>query len=221
MTTAKLNAIVQSMAGNRPFFYSEADFQHSLALALQANGYEVFLEYPVKIYNGIHNDTVHIDMIVKNVVGLFYPIELKYKTKAMTCPGFCGSQHQLRGHSAQDINRYLFWKDVDRLENLKNQYEGKICGGFVLILSNDEAYWQQPKLSNCIDRLFRIHPGLNVQAVDWKDTKDAPDYVTKQSRYNHFRLHNSYLVPEWQHYSNEKDIKTGKFHDFKYLTISV
>jgi len=214
MTTAELISIVQSMANNRKYFYSEADFQHSLALALKANGYNCFLEYPVLV-----GKVCHIDIIVEKD-GILYPIELKYKTKAMTCAGLCGN-YQLRPHNAQDINRYLFWKDVDRLERLKSSYEGKISKGFVVFLTNDDSYWQSPVSSTCIDRLFRIHSGMIVQKVDWKDTVHEPDYVTQRSRYNHFLLKNSYLVPDWLPFSTVNDLKTGKPHYFKFHITSI
>lgn len=216
MTITILNNIIKSMAGNRPFFYSEFDFQHYLALELKANGYDVFLEYPVKVGN-----VCHIDIIAKKD-GVFYPIELKYKTKAMICPGLFGTSHQLQSHRAYEKNRYLFWKDVDRLEKLKKQYEGKIGEGYAVFLTNDDSYYLPlSAIPSSIDRMFRIHPGMNVHNIDWNGTADAPDYVTSHSSYKHFRLLKSYVVPNWQQYSIVNDSKTGKRNDFKFLALTI
>ena len=123
------------------------------------------MEYPVRINNSIF----HIDLIVRNEEGLLYPIELKYKTKSLACHGLLGI-HKLRTHSANDINRFLYWKDVERLERLKQITDDKISKGFVIMLTNDEKYWLAPKSSsqtpNPIDRLFRIHPNITVQHVN-------------------------------------------------------
>lgn len=74
MNVSLLSAIISQLAQTRPFFYSEADFQHYLAMALRCAGYKVFLEYPVAKY--------YIDIIVEDN-GMYYPIELKYKTIAV------------------------------------------------------------------------------------------------------------------------------------------
>ena len=106
---------------------------------------------------------------MRNEEGLLYPIELKYKTKSLACHGLLGI-HKLRTHSANDINRFLYWKDVERLERLKQITDDKISKGFVIMLTNDEKYWLAPKSSsqtpNPIDRLFRIHPNITVQHVN-------------------------------------------------------
>lgn len=218
MNLTIINNIIRNMAKNRQFYYSEADLQHTLAMALKSCGYDVYLEYPVKVQGKV----CHIDIIaLDKETGLYHPIELKYKTRAMTCAGLFGN-HQLRGHSAQDINRYLFWKDVSRLESLKNCYEGKIGEGYVIFLTNDESYWQPPVSSKCIDRLFRIHPSNSVRAVDWVDKNGLHfDYNAGVVKYKCFSLNNKYTVSKWTDYSTDIDIDNFKSIDFKFLTITV
>ena len=217
MTIAKLNGIVKTMASNYPFFYSEADFQHSLALALKANGYDVFLEYPITI----NKKTYHIDIIARNAAGIMFPIELKYKTTALTCQGLTGN-HKLRIQSAQDINRFLFWKDVKRLEQLRLASEDKFSRGFVIMLTNDVSYWSLPKTPDCIDKLFRIHSNAVVQDVLWTGNKCINhDYKAGTVTYKHFTLGAQYVVPKWIDYSIVIDKVTQKQNEFKYLTISV
>ncbi len=224
MNLVIMNNIIQNMANNRKFYYSEADFQHFLAMALRSSGYDVYLEYPVKVQGKVY----HIDIIAYDKeTGLFHPIELKYKTKAMTCAGLCGN-YQLRTHGAQDINRYLFWKDVQRIEQLKSRgmCECRIGEGYAIMLTNDPLYWTKPNSkSTYIDSLFRIHPGKTVQQVNWMvETNNgniSPDYKLGAVTYTHFSLSNAYSVPQWIHYSNVNKVKTNGASEFKFLTMAV
>lgn len=214
MTTAKLNRIVQSLAINRPFFYSEADFQHSLALELERQGYNVYLEYPI---NG-----EHIDIIIEKD-GWYYPIELKYKTKAFSCPGLFGTTYSLKNQHARDLGRYDYWKDVRRIEDLKIAHD-IIREGYAIILTNDSEYWTATTKAT-IDSSFKIHPGMCVQDVFWNNVpakaKNNPNYVIKSSTYYGFSLSKQYLVSNWIDYSTMKDSVTNELHTFKFLTISI
>ena len=208
MTTAKLNRIVQSLAINRPFFYSEADFQHSLALELERQGYNVYLEYPI---NG-----EHIDIIIEKE-GWYYPIELKYKTKAFSCPGLFGTTCSLKNQHARDLGRYDYWKDVRRIEDLKIALN-KIKEGYAIILTNDSEYWTATTAT--IDRDFKLHTGMNVQDVFWHNipqkAKNDPDYVAGRTTYAGFSLSKRYNVPGWIDYST-----VNRTQVFKFLTINV
>lgn len=219
MTTAKLNRIVQSLAINRPFFYSEADFQHSLALELDRQGYIVYLEYPI---NG-----EHIDIIIEKD-GWYYPIELKYKTKAFSCPGLFGTTCSLKNQHARDLGRYDYWKDVRRIEDLKIAHD-KIREGYAIILTNDSEYWTEltndseywtRPSKNTIDCDFKLHTGMNVQDVFWHNipqkAKNDPDYVAGRTTYAGFSLSKRYNVPGWIDYST-----VNRTQVFKFLTINV
>ena len=214
MTTAKLNSIVQSMAKQRPFFYSEADFQHSLALALKANGYEVFLEYPI---NG-----EHIDIIAKKNRA-YYPIELKYKTKAFTCIGLFGNTCSLKNQQARDLGRFHYWKDVKRIENIKKGYQ-ESQEGYAIILTNDSEYWTLPSKPT-IDCDFKLHAGMKVQNVFWHNipgkAKNDPNYEAGKTVYNGFSLNKKYNVPSWIDYSTVIHPESDRTQVFKFLTINV
>lgn len=214
MTTAKLNRIVQSLAINRPFFYSEADFQHSLALELERQGYIVYLEYPI---NG-----EHIDIIIEKD-GWYYPIELKYKTKAFSCPGLFGTTCSLKNQHARDLGRYDYWKDVRRIEDLKIAHD-KIREGYAIILTNDSEYWTAPT-KNTIDRDFKLHNGMNVKDVFWhnipQNAGNDPDFKAGSTIYRGFSLNKKYIVPGWIDYSTFIDPVDNRTQVFKFLTINV
>ncbi|MBO4671901.1 MAG: hypothetical protein J5640_08720 [Bacteroidales bacterium] len=214
MNVNTLNDIIGKMAATRPYFYSEADFQHYLASSLVSRSYTAYLEYPI---NGDH-----IDIILEDQ-GAFYPIELKYRTKAFSCTGLLGDIITLKDQNAHDLGRYEFWEDVWRIENIKNMFlpEEKIMEGYVVILTNDPAYWTVPNSRQCntIDRQFKIHTGNCVQNVHWVNipskSHNNPNYVAGKANYPGLSLTKSYKVPEWIDYSQLNN------DQFKFLTIQV
>ncbi len=49
-------------------------------------------------------------------------------------------------HGAQDIGRYDFFKDVERVERFRSSRPGR--DGAVIFLTNDGAYWKAPVKSD-------------------------------------------------------------------------
>ena len=210
MNVSILNSTISSLAHLRRFFYSEADFQHCLAMALSRAGYKVFLEQPITV----SKDTYTVDIVLEDK-GLYYPIELKYKTVKDVCAGLLGPC-SLKDQSANDIGRYLFWKDVKRLETIQRNYPSRIAESYVVMLTNDKKYWEVPSQPCCtIDQLFRIHPGMCVNKVHWINMASSPSYRSGRSVYPAINLANTYIVPEWNPYSRANN------KEFKYLTIVV
>ena len=213
MNVNLLNQIICKMSANRQYFYSEADFQHNLANALRRAGYTVYLEYPVGGY--------HIDIILEDN-GIFYPIELKYKTCLTRCKDLFNNNTTLKNHGASDIARYSFWQDVYRIEQLKVSLTGrKFAEGYVIILTNDNKLWA-PKAQKGIDQMFEIFQTNQVGTVEWTQTKNAPDYKAGNTWYKAFPLSKVYTVPQWNDYSTGvggQNAKTKK--EFKFLTITV
>ena len=93
------------------------------------------------------DDNMYIDIVVRKG-DEYVPIELKYVTDSFTPHGkegngvatnFLGQTYLpvevLKRHSAQDIRCYDFWKDVKRIEFLRETFP-KVIGGFCLILTN-------------------------------------------------------------------------------------
>lgn len=170
MNASILKGIISNLANLRAFFCSEADFQHSIALALASPTRKVYLEYPII---GVG----HVDIIVEEN-GLYYPIELKYKTKVDHCQGILGNI-DLMAHGAHNINRYLFWKDVSRIEVLKQLFPERIVEGYVIMLTNDPLYWNRPmkkpkpSKKTVNDWLFRIHSGKKGQSCSMVEHKPS------------------------------------------------
>ena len=208
---------MSQLAIRRTFFVSETDFQHELAVELQKQQLDVILELPVRV--PVMN-TIHVDIVVYDRnAGIYHPIELKYKTKSDICKGQLGMpQYKLRTHSAQDVNRYLFWKDVYRIEHttcIKGFGEG-----FVIMLTNDDNYWNKPVSNNSIDILFRLNSGNTVKTVMWNVGNSSGNYYVGRVHYDAFVLKRPYRIPKWRLFSNSYSLKNNN-NCFKYLILTV
>lgn len=108
ITAADLKDILRELAFERPVFHSEADFQHALGWAMHVKFPTAGIRLEVPI------DGFHVDLIVRGEK-VREAFELKYKTKAGIYS--VGNElFHLKEHSAQDIGRYDFLKDLCRLE---------------------------------------------------------------------------------------------------------
>ncbi len=137
-------------------FNNEKQFQFEFALALKdyfdkANRKcQIHFEY--RSESGNH----YYDLVLEEN-GEFCPIELKHKALA---------------HKAQDLGRYDFLKDVERIECFKKDNPNKKNeNGFAIILTEDKAYWEKDG-ANFNYREFAIKDGSNVKA-------GAKNWVTK------------------------------------------
>ena len=174
LTTEILKGIMESLGEKRPVFHSEADFQFELAWAIkEAMGEEcqIRLEYPVFVNENLgdnRGDRWYIDIIVLIKDGEnwdWIPIELKYKTRIpkneeqpfTKMTHGIEEDYYLKNQSAQDISRYLFWKDVHRVESLvkpgsrektlkyPRQQHLNWNSGYVIFLSNDPHFRKYPE----------------------------------------------------------------------------
>lgn len=208
--TNYVNNILKELSEKRPIFYSEADFQFSLAMEIRRKFNSLRLEWPFE--ESIDNQYLDILIIGDDS---YIPIELKYKTKRISerAIPIKGELYHLKDQGAQDISRYHFLKDIQRVEILKGK-NNKIKKGFVIFLTNDEAFWEPKKKENSIDKEFLIHnrkiPGnipLKWNGGSSGTTTSRPPLI----------LNRDYTF-KWEHYSN---IETNLNHEFKYLLVEI
>ena len=125
----------------RPFFYSESDFQCALADKMKATFSNVRLEEKRRLKKNEPNKKFGDIDIVAEFNGAPVFIESKHKMKKvsqeMRDRGF-----QAGNNGVGDNRRYLFWKDVWRLELLDAGPEA--VRGFALLLTNREKFWMEP-----------------------------------------------------------------------------
>ena len=190
-------------------FNNERSLQLALAQHLKVSGNydDVIMEYLVP--NEIiakkasqmpdfpwDDDNMYIDIVVRKG-DEYVPIELKYVTDSFTPHGkegkgmatnFLGQTYLpvevLKRHSAQDIRCYDFWKDVKRLEFLKETFP-RVIGGFCLILTNEESLVNGPT-EKASYRDFGLKNGSHSpRNKDWKPkiktSERRPRFSNKQN----------------------------------------
>jgi hypothetical protein len=124
-----------ALSEERPVFHSEADFQLAFGWLLQRclPGADVRLEWRTPLLDR----RLYLDIYLE-VDGEKWGIELKYKTRPIATT-VRGELFELKSHGAQDLGRYDYLRDLERLETLKSL--GVIDAGAAILLTNDTAYW--------------------------------------------------------------------------------
>ena len=153
-----ITGILKQLTEQRPIFHSEADFQHALAWEIhnRLSHAKIRLEFPV-----FHqNRQRYLDLLVRTKSLELVAIELKYKTRALSIHNN-DEDFQLKNQSAQDIGRYDFLKDVQRLEQFLAQSNSGT--GYAIFLTNDSLYWKTAQNPETVDREFRLHHGRMIE----------------------------------------------------------
>jgi hypothetical protein len=180
--------IIDNLRSKRRIFYSEKDFQFALAWEIQKcyDKSNIRLEYcPNPEMNA------HIDIIVE-LDNKYYPIELKYKTKK-----FIGEDNSenyfLKNQGAQDIGKYDYLKDIQRIERFSKMilnYEF----GFAILLTNDESYWKKDKKETVDEQFYLPQNIIKTGIMSW--SKNAGEGTTK-NRKDPIELFGKYKI-EWK-----------------------
>jgi hypothetical protein len=205
----EVREILDIIAKKRPIFHSEADFQHTFAWEIHQKlpNASVRLELPVQV----KHQYLHIDIWIKNQDEVL-AVELKYKTRGLSVQ-IDNEQYRLKNQSAQDVGRYDFIKDIQRLEHVASEQSNFI--GYAVLLTNDSAYWIKPASRDTVDADFRINDGRILEGVfDWG--ANASD-GTKKNREQPLELRSKYVV-QWENFSRPSPASYGEFRS---LTIKV
>ena len=223
-----LESVLNELSEEREIFVSEADFQLALAWKIKEkyNDVKVRCEYPLQV----GKEYMHVDIMVIRE-GEWIPIELKYKTAAIeknTKKGIIidGEKYSVKNQSAQDIGRYDYLRDIERIERIINSKIGKdrFEKGYTIIISNDPLYRRKPQykkqekgkqLPNYYQ--FSIHESNEgekahriIKNPNWHEcTGDG----TKKGREHKIHLKGSYIC-KWKTYSK---IDASINNEFKYL----
>jgi len=184
--------LLAALAGQRPVFHSEADFQHALAWLIHEvrPTATVRLEIP----RDIDGRRAHVDVWVVDDERL--AIELKYLTTALDTV-VAGEQFQLRNQAAQDLGRYDILKDLTRVERLVAA--GSADRGIVLALTSDSTYWRGPGLGTSPNyAAFRLMEGRKLSGtLAWAPGTGAG---TMRGREASIELRGAYVC-RWSDYS--------------------
>jgi hypothetical protein len=147
---------MQRLSTERPLFHSEADLQHAVAWLIHGEHPDctIRLEYPIR---GTTRAS-YLDLLAV-VGGERVAIELKYKTRALST-SINGEPFILKSHGAQDLGRYDYLLDVQRIEAAIET--GVADRGWAILLSNDSAYWRASDTTGVAYEAFGLHPGRQV-----------------------------------------------------------
>lgn len=200
--------LMNTLATQRKAYHSEADLQHAFAWEVHRRfpNSAVRLERPLNA-NG---KKLHLDFLIQLPDGPA-AIELKYKTRKLTVE-LEGEAFSLASHSAQDIGRYDFIKDIVRLENIVSSLEN--CVGHAIMLTNDSAYWK-PRSTGTVDEAFRLTEGRILSgSMVWTERASAG---TKKNREMALELTGAYEL-NWQDFSVASVEAYGQF---RYLSVHV
>src|SRR6266545_3747307 len=204
-----LRDIMKALAAQRKAYHSEADFQHAFAWEVHRRLPEssVRLEIPLTA----KDKTLHLDFLIR-LPKKAIAVELKYKTRKLLVE-LDGEHFHLANHSAQDIGRYDFIKDICRLEHIALNVEH--CGGCAILLTNDSAYWKPSSTKGTVDAAFRLTEDRILHgSLGW--TENASD-GTKKNQESDLQVVGEYTL-NWRDYSITS---AGTYGQFRYLAVHV
>lgn len=198
--------IMNGLSRVRPVFHSEADFQHALAWHI----HRAVPDCGVRLeYRPFPEKSLYLDLWLG---GIGMGLELKYVTCELDYEQD-GETFRLKNQSAQDTRRYDFLRDVERLERVV--HEAQADRGLAVLLTNDAAYWKEPRSKTTNDSEFQLYEGRRVRGkMNWS-VRAAPG--TKKGRENPIELEGSYRL-HWKEYSTAGEKRNGVF---RYLAVEV
>ena len=202
-----LLGIIDGLSSLRPIFNMEADFQFALGWEIQKK----FPDWSVRFEHKPTNlkDRIFVDLWIKG--DQTSAIELKYKTRKLDV-NVKGESFNLLDQAAQDLGRYDFLKDVERLENIVSTHNN--VKGYAVILTNDSAYWKSPT-TETVDAEFRIHEGRILNGELAWGTKASAGTMRKREK--PIKLTGTYKL-SWKDYSQVSSTSYGKF---RYLFLEI
>ena len=199
--------VINKLSSLRPIFNMEADFQFALAWEIQKKFPDWSIRFEKKPPN--LKDRIFVDLWIEGDETC--AIELKYKTRRFDID-VKGESFNLLNQGAQDLGRYDFLKDVERLENIVSAHDN--VKGYAIILTNDSSYWKSTA-TETIDTKFRIHDGrvLNGELA-WRPEASSG---TMRGREKPIKLTGTYKL-NWKDYSQVSGTSYGKF---RYLFLEI
>ena len=201
------------LGSNEELLFNERDFQMHLATWLRnsINSYDdVDVEYYVpwqELDDYIWESELRLDILVKKD-GEYCPVELKYKTKKIErkISRFDEVLHDkvvvMKNQGAQDLGMYDFWKDVHRVELVRNRFKN-VKGGLAVFVTNDPFYTKASR-PNSNNYLLNMTEGKHSVVKHWQNEDSA---CAKMKSYKSFEVEKEYSI-KWHH----RNIDNIPFH---------
>lgn len=200
--TFDIELIISKLKDKRKIFVSEADFQFEMAWIVK----EQYPNAKIRLeYSPSFDFNIHIDILVI-LDGKWIPIELKYKTKG--CSKKIDDEiFNLKNHGAKAVNCYLYLKDIQRIEKIRENVK-VFEEGYTIFITNDIGYTKIPLKQNCVYKDFSLEDNIIKNGIlNWNDnTSDG----TKKNCEKPIILKNDYRI-KWNDYSIIDNTNTGTF----------
>ena len=192
--------VMAFLESNNELLFNERDFQMHLAAWLRnsENGYDdVDVEYYVpwqELDGYIWESELRLDIVVKKS-GEYCPVELKYKTKKVERQItrfdelLSDKVVVMKNHGAQDLGMYDFWKDVRRVELVRNSF-GRVKGGLAVFVTNDVLYTKSSKPTSN-NYLLNMNEGRHSRIKHWQNEESA---CAMMKAYKSFEVEREYDI---------------------------
>ena len=220
MNRTDIEECMRILAGERPGFHSEADFQHELAMGLRKEGRSVRLEVPTKItLNAVADLKSEVDIVIREREEVTV-IELKYVTMEDSI-NHGGEDFNLGKNWGTNLSRFDCLADLHRVEAMKSSPLGAKRGFSIFLTNAEDAWTARAPGKPIMAEEFRIHEGhrLVPGSLDWNPPSPSVGSVSKK------RLHPFSPIQIsaeqsciWRDYSNVTNTKGGNLQ-FRYLLL--
>lgn len=194
--------VINNIKDKRKIFVSEADMQFAFAWAIK----ELYPEAIIRLeYCPEFDLNMHIDILVI-INNEWIPIELKYKTKGCI-KELDSEKFYLKNQGAKDIGCYLYLKDIERIEKVKDNINN-FSKGYSIFLTNELSYTRSPKRVNTFYEQFALGDDtIKKGKLDWHLNTGSG---TKKGIEKPIELKNEYHL-KWNMYSKIDDTNSGIF----------
>lgn len=147
----------------------------------------IYLEYAAK--NNTNGRRLYYDIVIE-VGNEYIPIELKFKTKFV-------KGHEYTNQAAQNLGRYDFWTDVERIQNFNENTGKEFTKGYAILVTNDAVYSTYDG-EGFYYRNFSTKHKREIQAgtsLVW--TEDYNPEAVGKNRNKAIKIKNNYLL-NWE-----------------------
>ena len=201
--------VLAFLESNEELLFNERDFQMHLATWLRSstNSYDdVDVEYYVpwtELNDYVWESELRLDIVVKKD-NEYCPIELKYKTKKVErqISRFDELLSErvvvMKDQGAQDLGMYDFWKDVRRVELVRNRFK-KVKNGLAVFVTNDIFYTKGSK-STSNNYLLNMTEGVHSPIKHWQNENSS---CAQKKAYQSFEVESEYSI-KWHRKTIDK-----------------
>jgi hypothetical protein len=195
---AGMDSAILELAARRPIFRSQIDLRDALAGVLSDLGWNV-------TRNREMGQGLKVDIWAERAGRAGMAIEVRYKTSRLTCT-MNGETFGLKNQAAQDVSRYDYLHDVEKLEQIVSSRPG--THGYAVMITNEHLYWDKPTKSQSVDEDFLLFDGRIVSGtLKWSENAGKG---TVDGREKPIHLRDAYTL-QWRDYSNPSTDKNGVF----------